>query len=202
MPDNDRIDWRLAIEETERTLTSTDPEDCVKGNIPYDISRMITRVAQSKSQYARYKNIRTVLQFFVLQHYLHGHPLILNTQEAPLVEASVGRIMDVAGRTKRTVLDEPFALRAAVKFLRKDDPTFTARSSAYSACHLNVPSMVPIGRRRFCLTWRTFSTTKFCLRRLSFLLMRCAAITVFWTGKPELSAWILISLGPIIAICR
>ncbi|KAF9276720.1 hypothetical protein BGZ88_001564, partial [Linnemannia elongata] len=45
MPDNDRIDWRLAIEETERTLTSTDLEDCVKGNIPYDISRMITRVA-------------------------------------------------------------------------------------------------------------------------------------------------------------
>ncbi|KAF9083270.1 hypothetical protein BGX29_003264 [Mortierella sp. GBA35] len=124
MPSNNRINWRLAIEETERTLTSADPQHCVKGNIVYDISRMISSIDQFKSRYARFQNIRTVLQFFVLQHYLHGRPVTLNTEEAPLVEASVGRIMDVADQAKRTVLDEPFALRAAVNYFRKDDPNF------------------------------------------------------------------------------
>ncbi|KAG0197646.1 hypothetical protein BGX28_008854 [Mortierella sp. GBA30] len=95
MPSNDRIDWRVALKETEDTLASTDPQHYTKGNIVNDISRMISRVDQLKSRYAKYQNIGTILQFFVLQHYLHGRPVVLNTEEAPLVEASVARIMDV-----------------------------------------------------------------------------------------------------------
>ncbi|KAK3833205.1 MAG: hypothetical protein J3R72DRAFT_453602, partial [Linnemannia gamsii] len=71
-----------------------------------------------------YHDIRTNLQLFVLQHHLHGRPTILNTEEAPLVEASVGRIMEIAGQTTGTVLDEPFALCAAVNFFRQHDPDF------------------------------------------------------------------------------
>ncbi|KAK3833200.1 MAG: hypothetical protein J3R72DRAFT_453588, partial [Linnemannia gamsii] len=71
-----------------------------------------------------YHDIRTNLQLFVLQHHLHGRPTILNTEEAPLVEVSVGRIMEIAGQTTGTVLDEPFALRAAVNFFRQHDPDF------------------------------------------------------------------------------
>ncbi|KAG9319056.1 hypothetical protein KVV02_007897, partial [Mortierella alpina] len=66
----------------------------------------------------------TVLQLFVLEHYLHGSPVVLHDLEAPLVEASVGRILGVAGQPVATVLDEPFALRAAVNYFRKDDPDF------------------------------------------------------------------------------
>jgi hypothetical protein len=123
-PRNDKFDWKLAIEETELKLTSTDIRYCGKGNIVYDISRMISRVSQFESRYAKYQNIRTILQLFVLQHYLHGRPAILNTEEAPLVEASVGRILEIAGQATGTVLDEPFALRATVNYFRQHDPDF------------------------------------------------------------------------------
>ncbi|KAF9079215.1 hypothetical protein BGX23_004665, partial [Mortierella sp. AD031] len=49
-PSNDGINWKLAIKETEDALTSTDPQHRVKGNIVYDISRMISRVDQFKSR--------------------------------------------------------------------------------------------------------------------------------------------------------
>ncbi|KAF9979748.1 hypothetical protein BGZ65_006073, partial [Modicella reniformis] len=60
---------------------------------------------------------------FVLEHYLHGRPLLLNKEEAPLVEASVGRILHF-GEDKATVLDEPFVLRAAVNYFRRYDQDF------------------------------------------------------------------------------
>jgi hypothetical protein len=90
MPSDDRIDWRLAIEETEHALTSTDHRFYGKGNIVYDISQMISRVSQFESRYAKYQNIRTVLQLFVLQHYLHGLPVTLNSVKAPLVGPLLG----------------------------------------------------------------------------------------------------------------
>ena len=94
MPSNGRIDWRLAIKETEDTLSSTESQYCGKGNIAYDIERMIQRVHKSPSRYAKYQNIQATLKAFVLEHYLHGRPLLLNKKEAPLVEASVGRILN------------------------------------------------------------------------------------------------------------
>ncbi|KAF9947608.1 hypothetical protein BGZ65_008693, partial [Modicella reniformis] len=117
------IDWEKQIMTTELQLISTENGYFTGGNIAFDISRMISRIDLFKSRYAKYQNIRTILQFFVLQYYLHGCPVVLHTEEAPLVEASVGRIMNVGG-AKRTVLDEPFALRAAVNYFRKEDPDF------------------------------------------------------------------------------
>ncbi|KAF8924661.1 hypothetical protein BGZ58_001574 [Dissophora ornata] len=110
---NGQSDWKKAIQDTEETLISIDRQFQGKGNIPYDIDRMLHHVATHPSQYAKYQRIQTVLELFVLEHYLHGNPVILNAQEAPLVEASVG-----------TVLDEPFALRATVNYFRKGDPDF------------------------------------------------------------------------------
>ncbi|KAG0250654.1 hypothetical protein DFQ27_009276, partial [Actinomortierella ambigua] len=52
-----------------------------------------------------------------------GRSVVLNHEEAPLVEASVGRIME-DGETMKTVLDEPFALRAAVNYFQQNDPEF------------------------------------------------------------------------------
>ncbi|KAG0378573.1 hypothetical protein BGX24_003456 [Mortierella sp. AD032] len=123
-PSYDGVDWENAIEETEYRLSSTQSRYYGRGNIVYDILRMITRVSQFGSRYAKYQDILTILQLFVLQHYLHGRPAILNTEEAPLVEASVGRIMEIAGQTAGTDLDEPFALRAAVNFFRQHEPDF------------------------------------------------------------------------------
>jgi len=125
MPSNGRIDWKWAIEEkkTEITLSSADDHYDGKGNIVHDISRMIAKVHSIKSRYAKYQDIRTTLKAFVLEHYLHGSPLLLNKEEAPLVEASVGRILDFGEKTA-TVLDEPFVLLAAVNYFRRYDPDF------------------------------------------------------------------------------
>ncbi|KAF9336882.1 hypothetical protein BG006_006990 [Podila minutissima] len=117
MPSNGRIDWRLAIKETEDMLSSTESRYYGKENIVFDISRMIRRAHNFESRYAKYQNIRTTLKAFVLEHYLHGRPLLLNKGEAPLVEASIGRILNF-GEDTVTVLDEPFALRAAVNYFR------------------------------------------------------------------------------------
>ncbi|KAF9131410.1 hypothetical protein BGW39_001840 [Mortierella sp. 14UC] len=122
-PDNGESDWRAAIDETEDSLISTNGQHHRSGNIAYAIHQMISRVEASKTQYRKYRDIRMLLRLFVLQYYLHGRPVVLHSQEATLVEASVGRIMG-AGRKKRTILDEPFALRATVNFFRKDDPGF------------------------------------------------------------------------------
>ncbi|KAG0196513.1 hypothetical protein BGX28_010034 [Mortierella sp. GBA30] len=123
VPSNGGIDWRLAIKDTEDTLSSTEPRYYGNGNIVFDISRMIRRVHNFESRYAKYQNIRATLKAFVLEHYLHGRPLLLNKEEAPLVEASVGRILNFVEGTA-TVLDEPFALCAAVNYFRRDDPDF------------------------------------------------------------------------------
>ncbi|KAG0271536.1 hypothetical protein BGZ96_005772, partial [Linnemannia gamsii] len=121
---NGHSDWKKAIQDTEEALISTDRQSHGKGNIPYDIDQMLRQVALHPSRYAKYQNIRTVLQLFVLEHYLHGSPVVFHELEAPLVEASVGRILGVAGQPIATVLDEPFVLRAAVNYFRKDDPDF------------------------------------------------------------------------------
>ncbi|KAF9543647.1 hypothetical protein EC957_000579 [Mortierella hygrophila] len=122
-PNNGGIDWRLATKETEDALSSTESRYCGRGNIVFEISRMIRRVHNFEPQYAQYQNIKTTLKAFVLEHYLHGSPLLLDTEEAPLLEASVGRAHDLDGYTK-TVLDEPIALRAAVNYFRRYDPEF------------------------------------------------------------------------------
>ncbi|GJJ76754.1 hypothetical protein EMPS_09113 [Entomortierella parvispora] len=116
-------DWRDAIKQIEERLTVPEGIYFYKGNIAYDISRMIKAVACNPQRYAIYQNVQTVLKTFVLQHYLTGNPVLLNTQEAPLVEASVGRIL-LSDSGVETVLDEPFALLAAKNYFEKFDPQF------------------------------------------------------------------------------
>ncbi|KAF9549899.1 hypothetical protein EC957_002470 [Mortierella hygrophila] len=122
-PSNGGVDWKLAIKETEDTLSSMEIQCYGKGNIAFDISRMVSRVRNFESRYAKFQNIRTTLQGFVLQHFLYGRPLLFNKEEAPLVEASVGRILSFGDDTA-TVLDEPIALLAAVNYFRRYDPEF------------------------------------------------------------------------------
>ncbi|KAF8933401.1 hypothetical protein BGZ58_006375 [Dissophora ornata] len=55
--------------------------------------------------------------------HLYGGPLQINKTEAPLVEASVGRIFHFGGETT-TVLDELFVLCAAVNYFRMQDSDF------------------------------------------------------------------------------
>ncbi|KAG0053841.1 hypothetical protein BGZ90_006126, partial [Linnemannia elongata] len=123
MPSNGGFDWRQAIKETEDTLSSTESRYYSGGNIVFDVSRMIQTAHNFEWRYGKYQNISTILKAFVLEHYLYGRPLLLNKEEAPLVEASVGRILPLGEHTV-TVLDEPFALRATANYFRRSDPGF------------------------------------------------------------------------------
>ena len=123
MPYDGEINWEWAIRETEDSLSSMAYRHYNKGNIAFDIPLMIQKAHEFESRYAKYRDITTVLKAFVLQHYLYGRPLLLNKEEAPLVEASVGRIHHF-GQEPATILDEPFALRAAVNYFRRSDPEF------------------------------------------------------------------------------
>ncbi|KAF9327766.1 hypothetical protein BGZ91_001317 [Linnemannia elongata] len=130
IPNNGGFDWRQAIKETEDTLSSTESRYYSGGNIIFDISRMIQTAHNFEWRYGKYQNISTILKAFVLEHYLYGRPLLLNKEEAPLVEASVGRILPLGEHTA-TVLDEPLALRATVNYFRRSDPHFSSAISAF-----------------------------------------------------------------------
>ncbi|KAK5796948.1 hypothetical protein F5H01DRAFT_401262 [Linnemannia elongata] len=130
MPNNGGFDWRQAIKETEDRLSSTESRYYSGGNIVFDISRMIQTAHNFEWRYGKYQNISTILKAFVLEHYLYGRPLLLNKEEAPLVEASVGRILPLGEHTA-TVLDEPLALRATVNYFRRSDPHFYSAISAF-----------------------------------------------------------------------
>ncbi|KAG0273750.1 hypothetical protein BGZ95_010466 [Linnemannia exigua] len=111
MCSNGTVDWRLAIKETEDSLSSTELRYNGEGNITFAISRMIQRVASYELRYAKYHHVRDTLQSFVMGYYLHGRPFLIDLEEVPLVEACVGRIPN-------------FALRAAVNYFRQYDPDF------------------------------------------------------------------------------
>ncbi|GJJ78228.1 hypothetical protein EMPS_10587 [Entomortierella parvispora] len=116
-PSSDQSDWRMAIKKIEDRLSSTAQPLYGRGNIAFDINRMVERVARDEARYAEYHNIQTTLKAFVLEHHLPEYPLILDGEEAPLVEASVGRILHF-GEEPKTVLDEPFALLAARNYFQ------------------------------------------------------------------------------------
>ncbi|KAF9154818.1 hypothetical protein DFQ26_009943 [Actinomortierella ambigua] len=121
--EDDEIDWTEAVMETERRLISTSNGYNKAGNIVYDIIRMVARIHENHERYKKFQNVRTVLQYFVLSRFLKGRSVVLNHEEAPLAEASVGRIME-DGKTMKTVLDEPFVWRAAVNYFQQNDPEF------------------------------------------------------------------------------
>ncbi|KAF9976693.1 hypothetical protein BGZ65_007717, partial [Modicella reniformis] len=117
---NEGAGWRSAIIEVDNRLTSGDVAYYGPGNIVYDKERMNSLVAKFPKRYGKYQRIRAARELFVLQYYLFGRPLIIDRDEALLVEVSVGRFL-LSGDDTTTVLDEPFALRAAVNYFLKSD---------------------------------------------------------------------------------
>jgi hypothetical protein len=139
-PGGDNFDWKTAVLDTETGLISTNNGSFTKGNVAYDIDRMVKRVRDDPSRYEKFQNIRTVLQFFVLKQFLCGSFTALNQEEAPLVEASVGRLKRV-GEKMVTILDEPFVLRAAVNYFLKFDPDFTSSLKLYFSLPRNASDL-------------------------------------------------------------
>ncbi|KAF9404652.1 hypothetical protein BGZ76_006874, partial [Entomortierella beljakovae] len=84
---------------------------------------MIKTVAEDKHKYRTYEDIDSTLRSFLCQYYMHGTPLVLRKKQAPIVEASVGRIKYFGGQ-EETILDEPFVLEAALNYYKQLDPGF------------------------------------------------------------------------------
>ncbi|KAF8962660.1 hypothetical protein BGZ46_001134 [Entomortierella lignicola] len=120
---NDKEIWESAIARTRDKLESAAPEHNKNGNICHQIRKMLGRVTMYPERYKGFEDIDLTLRMFVCEQYLHGNPLLLDNLQAPLVEASVGRILNFGSQLK-TVLDEPFALEAALNYYDDRDPGF------------------------------------------------------------------------------
>ncbi|KAF9979547.1 hypothetical protein BGZ65_006394 [Modicella reniformis] len=121
--DNERnFDWKTAVLDTEKGLISTDNGFFTKGNIAFDIHRMVNRVRVDPSRYEGLQDTEN--------QFLRGDFTVLNHEEAHLVEASVGRLKKV-GQQMKTVLDEPFVLRAALNYFRRFNSGFHGILSLY-----------------------------------------------------------------------
>ncbi|KAF9199838.1 hypothetical protein BGZ49_009999 [Haplosporangium sp. Z 27] len=121
---NNKEIWKGAIARTREKLESAALEHNKNGNLCHQIRVMLERVAMYPARYKGFEDIDLTLRMFVCEQYLHGNPLLLDNLQAPLVEASVGRILKFGNQLK-TVLDEPFALQAALNYYDGQDPGFT-----------------------------------------------------------------------------
>ncbi|KAF9136606.1 hypothetical protein BGX30_011030, partial [Mortierella sp. GBA39] len=116
--------WEDAVDDTEARLVSYDFRS-VQGNICNEIRRLDYKCHMNMSMFRGLRNVKEVLSKLLFQRYMFGNDrLVLMKAEPELVERSVGRIKIIDG-VARTVLDEPFVLKAAENFFKIRDPGFT-----------------------------------------------------------------------------
>lgn len=115
--------WKEAIEATEAKLVSwghrTEP-----GNLIYEIIRLEDKCRKNPDVLQNLRTVEQVLSLLLFQRYMFGADvLVLEDANPELVERAFGRIKIVDGVAK-TVLDEPFAIRAAENYVRVMDARF------------------------------------------------------------------------------
>ncbi|KAF9429272.1 hypothetical protein BGZ76_001560, partial [Entomortierella beljakovae] len=93
-------EWKSAINNFENTLTSSRKLDH-QGNLVAELIRLL----------------------FIYRWFILGESAMVLDDEARLVEAAFGRIKFLAGDA-RILIDEPFALKAAIEYFKKTDPLF------------------------------------------------------------------------------
>ncbi|KAF9546356.1 hypothetical protein EC957_009845 [Mortierella hygrophila] len=115
--------WRDAIDDTEKRLVSYDFQR-VPGNLIYELMRIESKHHKNLQVIKGLPTVERVLGLLLFQRYMFGaNKLVLKNAVPELVERSFGRIKIVDGDA-RTVLDEPFALKAAENYFRMLDSNF------------------------------------------------------------------------------
>ncbi|KAG0038665.1 hypothetical protein BGZ89_008002, partial [Linnemannia elongata] len=115
--------WKQAINDTEARLVSWDQQK-EPGNLIHEIIRLEDKYRKNLDVFQHLRTLEEVLGLLLFQRYMFGaHTLVLQDAVPELVERAFGRIKIVDGAA-RTVLDEPFAMKAAENYVRARDAGF------------------------------------------------------------------------------
>ena len=88
-------------------------------------SRLESKMAEHPEHFRDLSSIRDTLALFLFRYNLLDATEIVLENEAHLIEAAFGRIK-IFGGTARTVLDEPFVLKATKAYFQERDPLLLA----------------------------------------------------------------------------
>ncbi|KAG0267567.1 hypothetical protein DFQ27_008612 [Actinomortierella ambigua] len=115
--------WKDALDDTETRLVSYD--HCrEQGNLCNETVRLENKYRENLSIFNELRTVQEVLGLFIFQRYMFGaDKLVLQEVVPELVECAFGRIMIVDG-VARTILDEPFVLKAAENYFKMRDAGF------------------------------------------------------------------------------
>lgn len=101
--------------------------------------RLENKIAEHPEHFKSFSSIRDTLGLFLFRHNLLDATEIVLENEAHLIEAAFGRIK-LFGGTARTVLDEPFVLKAVKAFFQERDPLLLAAAER-AMLHSTTPSV-------------------------------------------------------------
>ncbi|KAK3821624.1 MAG: hypothetical protein J3Q66DRAFT_154282 [Benniella sp.] len=115
--------WKGALDDTEARLVSYDYRS-EPGNLCHEIVRLENKYRDNLSILKELQTVEEVLGLLLFQRHMFGADRLVFEEAVPeLVERAFGRIKIIDG-TARTVLDEPFVLKAAENYFRMRDPDF------------------------------------------------------------------------------
>ncbi|KAG0053077.1 hypothetical protein BGZ83_001720, partial [Gryganskiella cystojenkinii] len=115
--------WVRAVEDTERRLVSFEFRK-EQGNLCYEIIRLEKKFRDNLDTLNTFHTVEEVLGSVLFQRYMFGADTLVLSEAVPeLVEHALGRIKTING-VEITVIDEPFALKAAENYFKQRDSGF------------------------------------------------------------------------------
>ncbi|KAG0247773.1 hypothetical protein BG011_000951, partial [Mortierella polycephala] len=134
----DPAKWEAIIDDIENIIVSWKEQER-RGNLTGELLRLETKIDKHPKKFASFSSIKETLGLFLYRHCLLDATEIVLENEARLVEVAFGRIK-IFGGTARTVLDEPFALKATFNYFREKDPSLVSAAER-AMLHSDNPSV-------------------------------------------------------------
>ncbi|KAG0280984.1 hypothetical protein BGZ96_001335 [Linnemannia gamsii] len=134
------------------------------------LERLENKISQNSKDFTSCSSLRETLGLFLFRYCLLDATEIVLENEVQLVEAAFGRIK-IFGGTARTVLDEPFVLKATFNYFREKDPSLVSAAeramlhSDNASVHGNMweacmpPVFVETFKSRPLLSWPLLTKT-------------------------------------------
>ncbi|KAI8057141.1 hypothetical protein BDF22DRAFT_227367 [Syncephalis plumigaleata] len=120
-------EWDSAIDEVEGILTSWWERE-KEGNLCGELDRLEAKIAEYLNYFTGRLTIKEAFGLFLSHYYRLGDPsLVLENDTVWLVEIGFGHIKFFNG-VARTVLDEPFVLKATENYFQVKDPLLISQA--------------------------------------------------------------------------
>ncbi|KAI8355366.1 hypothetical protein B0O80DRAFT_449081 [Mortierella sp. GBAus27b] len=117
-------EWETTINNTEIMITAW-KDRARRGNLCGELNRLESKIADHPELFTSCSSLRETLGLFLYRYCLLDATEIVLEDEVQLVEAAFGRIK-IFGGTARTVLDEPFVLKATFNYFQEKDPSLVS----------------------------------------------------------------------------